>query len=55
MAEKDKRYRILVGINYGVDAKTRREPGDVVSDIPPRSVSWLLEQGVIEKVEEGED
>jgi hypothetical protein len=37
-------YKVLVGLNYGA---TRREPGDVCSDIPQQSIGWLLEQGCI--------
>jgi hypothetical protein len=39
-----KEYKVLVGLNYGT---TRREPGDVCSDIPQQSIGWLLEQGCI--------
>lgn len=39
-------YRVNVGIDY---AGRRAEPGDLVDDIPTRSVKWLLEQGVIEE------
>ncbi len=39
-----KEYKVLVGLNYGA---TRREPGDVCSDIPQQSIGWLLEQGCI--------
>lgn len=41
-------YRILVGVDY--DGK-RAEPGDIVSDLPARSVNWLREQGIIEAVD----
>jgi hypothetical protein len=41
-------YKVLTGIDY---AGKRAEPGDVVSDLPNRSVSWLLEQGIVEKIE----
>lgn len=48
------RYRAKVGMNYrpaaGADEK-RVEPGDVVADIPEKSVPWLLGQGLIEEVE----
>lgn len=40
-------YKALVGLDY---AGKRVEPGDVVSDLPSRSVSWLVEQGLVEKV-----
>lgn len=49
-------YRVLTGMNYPVGGEiVRREPGDVVEDIPPKSVGWLLRQGHIEEVEGGED
>lgn len=38
------KYMVLVGLDYG---QTRREPGDIASDIPKQSVPWLLEQGAI--------
>lgn len=41
-------YRILSGIDY---AGKRAEPGDVVTDVPSRSVPWLIEQGIIEKID----
>lgn len=40
-------YRVNVGIDY---AGKRAEPGDLVDDIPTRSVKWLLEQGIVEEV-----
>lgn len=45
-------YRVLIGLNYGTH---RAEPGDVVTDLPRGSVAWLLRQGIVERVEEGED
>ena len=39
-------YRVNVGIDY---AGRRAEPGDLVDDIPTRSVKWLLDQGIIEE------
>jgi len=45
----DSGYKVLVGINYGPDDK-RAEPGDVVSDIPNKSITWMVEQGIIEPV-----
>lgn len=44
------KYKILVGLNYPPDK--RAEPGDIVDDIPKRSIPWLLEQGHIEPTEE---
>lgn len=38
-------YRVLIGIDY---AGKRAEPGDIVSDLPSRSVTWLAAQGIIE-------
>lgn len=43
------KYRVLVGCNY---SGKRAEPGDIVEDIPARSVAWLKRGGVIETVEE---
>lgn len=40
-------YKVLVGLDYGKPSK-RAEAGDVVSDLPASSVSWLLEQKLIE-------
>lgn len=46
-AVKPRTFRVLIGLNYG---DVRREPGDVADDIPPRDVTWLLDQGIIEPV-----
>lgn len=57
-------YRARIGLNYvpaggvadppaPVDAESgevRREPGDVVNDLPATSIAWLLEQSAIEEV-----
>jgi len=40
-------YRVLVGLDY---AGKRAEPGDIVSDLPPKSVGWLTAQNIVEKV-----
>ncbi len=42
MTDKHKRYRVLIGLNYGPGGAIRREPGDIADDIPERSVHWLL-------------
>jgi hypothetical protein len=42
------KYRVLVGIEY---ASRRAEPGDVVEDIPTKSIKWLREQNLIEPVD----
>lgn len=60
-----KRYRALTGLSYPANereaAKHRRgerceyrevERGEVVADIPARSLAWLLAGGHIEKVAE---
>ena len=44
------KYRVLVGLNYSPNK--RAEPGDIVNNLPQKSVSWLLEQGCIDVVEE---
>ena len=38
------KFEALVGMNY---AGKRAESGDVVSDLPTKSISWLVEQGHI--------
>jgi hypothetical protein len=46
-----KAYRVVNGLNYPPNGKgdeVRAEPGDVVTDLPPKSVAYLLEQGDIE-------
>ena len=40
-------YRLLAGMDYN---GKRGEPGDVVDDLPERSVPWLTKQGYIEVV-----
>lgn len=49
-----KSYRALVGINYPDPKKPgsekRIEAGAVVNDLPPKSLSWLLESKAIEEV-----
>lgn len=44
-----KRYRVRKGLNYG---DVRREPGDIVDDIPPVDEQWLLDIRAIEEVDE---
>lgn len=53
---KPKRYRVLAeGLNYPAgDGERRAEHGDLVDDIPDKSLPWLLKQGLIEP-EEGKD
>lgn len=40
-------YRALTGLTYPPDRVV--EPGQVVDDIPPQSVKWLLASGHIEE------
>jgi len=42
------KYRALVGLSY--PPGKRAEKGDVVGDLPERSVKWLLASGKIERV-----
>jgi|DEB0MinimDraft_3_1074331.scaffolds.fasta_scaffold143742_2 hypothetical protein len=42
------KYRALVGLDY--PPGKRAEPGDVVDDLPDKSVKWLLKDGLIEEV-----
>lgn len=37
-------YMAMTGIDYG---NKRIEAGELVSDLPTKSVAWLLEQGLI--------
>jgi hypothetical protein len=39
-------YRVLVGLDY--PPGKRAEAGDVVSDLPEKSIKWLLSQNKIE-------
>ena len=50
------RYRVLNGLDYSAKGEPRRaEIGDIVDDLPKRSLEWLLRQGHIEEVEGGDD
>jgi hypothetical protein len=49
---------VKTGLDYqpkGRGPERRAEPGDVVDDLPTKSVSWLLEQGHIEPEQEATD
>jgi hypothetical protein len=49
--KKPRTYAVVIGINYKtVDGEKRAEPGDRVSDLPPKSVRWLVEAGAIKEV-----
>lgn len=41
----------MVGLDY---KGKRAEPGEVVKDLPDKSVPWLLKQGLIEPVKKEE-
>lgn len=43
-------YRVIVGISY---RDRRAEPGDVVTDLEPGEIEWMLADGVIEEVSGG--
>lgn len=42
-------YRVLAGISY--PPNKRAEVGDVVDDLPSRSIKWLAEAGAIEMID----
>ena len=41
-------YKVLVGLDY--DGK-RVEAGQIVSDLPSKSIEWLLESNIIESTD----
>lgn len=48
-------YKVLKGMNYrpnGKGQETRAEPGDVVSNLPKKSIEWLERVGAIEEVKQ---
>lgn len=47
---KNVEYKILQGLDY--PPNKRAEIGDVVSDLPKESISWLIASGVIAPVNE---
>lgn len=40
------KYRVLSGIDY--PPNKRAEAGDVVEDLPPKAIKWLLDSNIIE-------
>lgn len=42
------KFRALTGLSYG---NKTVQAGDVVDDIPAKSIKWLREQNLIEQVE----
>jgi hypothetical protein len=45
---KTTEYKVLQGIDY--PPNKRAEAGDIVSDLPKESISWLISSGVIERI-----
>jgi hypothetical protein len=43
------KYKVLQGLDY--PPSNRAEAGDIVEDLPTKSVAWLLEVGAIEAVD----
>lgn len=43
------KYKVLQGISY--PPNKRAEIGAVVEDLPPKSIKWLREQGIIEPLD----
>jgi hypothetical protein len=43
------KYKVLQGISY--PPNKRAEVGAVVEDLPPKSIKWLREQGIIEPLD----
>ena len=41
-------YEVLVGLNYPPDK--RAEVGDVVGDLPGKSLTWLLAEGLVRPI-----
>lgn len=51
-----KTYLVKNGLNYPVRGKEiRAEAGDIVDNLPPKSVKWLLERDHIESIETEEE
>jgi hypothetical protein len=48
------KQRVLVGLNYpdGKGGEKRAEPGDIVDDLPERSVKGLQKNGYVEPASE---
>lgn len=47
---KNTEFVVLLGLDY--PPNRRAEVGDIVSDLPKESISWLLEMGAISPVGE---
>ena len=49
-----KAFEVVTGLNYpGKGGDKRAEPGDVVDDLPAKSIEWLLADGHIKPIKEG--
>jgi hypothetical protein len=49
--DEKRSYVVVTGINYKTaKGEKRANPGDKVSDIPSRSVRWLVEAGAIKEM-----
>lgn len=48
--QKGQAYEVLKGLSY-YDNTARGEVGDIVTDLPAKSIAWLIEQGCIKPVE----
>lgn len=46
------KYMLLVGLDYPPDR--RAEAGDVVTDLPAKSIKWLREDGIIVPADEAQ-
>jgi len=46
------KYKVLTGLSY--PPNKRAEPGDVVSDLPKKSILWLVKRGYIKLVKSKE-
>lgn len=42
-------YKAMTGLDYG---NKRVEEGEIVSDLPAKSISWLVSQGLVVLVSE---
>jgi hypothetical protein len=43
------KYRLTQGLDY--PPNRRAEAGEIVDDLPAKSISWLKEQGIIELID----
>jgi hypothetical protein len=50
--EKKRKFVVVTGISYKTpNGEKRAKPGDVVDDLPKRSVGWLKRQKIIREVD----